>query len=112
MKAARMSRMRVMGCTGSLQNSDSMKCCSRRCLNTLTVGAASAGCNGPQPNLCCTGGRTYKARGSGHQTSNCELSAHSPILSASNHLHTLQCKATVVGMCRKCQCLPLHHQPW
>ena len=63
MKAARMSRMRVMGCTGSLQNSDSMKCCSRRCLNTLTVGADSSGCNGPQPNLCCTGGRTYKARG-------------------------------------------------
>ena len=53
-----MSRMRVMGCTGSLQNSDSMKCCSRRCLKTRTVGAASPACSGPNPNLCSTGGRT------------------------------------------------------
>lgn len=59
MKAARMSRMRVMGCTGSLQKSDSIKCCSRRCLNTLTVGGVSPCCTGPQPNLCVTGGRTY-----------------------------------------------------
>ena len=58
MKAARMSRMRVMGCTGSLQNSDSMKCCSRRCLNTRAVGGASAAFSGPHPNLCATGGRT------------------------------------------------------
>ncbi len=65
MNAVRISLMLVKGCTGSLQNSDSMKCCRRRCLNTRTVGAVSSAFMGAHPYLCSTGGRTWcKQQGS------------------------------------------------
>ena len=44
--------------TGSLQKSESMKCCSRRCRNTATPARSSPGAGAPQPKWCSTGGRT------------------------------------------------------
>ena len=53
-----MSRMAVTRFTGSLQKTDSMKCCSSRWRKTDTGAGASLDSTGPLPKTCSTGGRT------------------------------------------------------
>lgn len=95
MKAVRMSLILVIGCTGSLQNSDSIKCCRRRCLNTRTVGGISPGFSGPHPYLCSTGGRTYCKEKMPYTLSMCMVKAsRSPALW---RVHSIPCASASEG---------------